>query len=45
MFELQTQLEICKNIQLINSNIFDESYENYRAIERILKGLMASINS
>ena len=30
LFELQTQLEICKNINLTGPNIFDHFYEDSR---------------
>jgi four helix bundle protein len=43
LFELQTQLEICKNINLTDSNIFNQFYEDSREIERMLKGLTSSI--
>ncbi|MBC8257029.1 MAG: four helix bundle protein [Candidatus Marinimicrobia bacterium] len=43
LFELQTQLEISKNIELIDLNIFDHFYENSRENERMLKGLISSI--
>ena len=45
LFELQTQLEICKNINLTGPNIFDHFYEDSREIERMLKGLTPSIKS
>jgi len=43
LFELQTQLEICKNINLTDSNIFNQFYEDSYEIERMLKGLTSSI--
>ena len=45
LFELQTQLEICKNINLTGPNIFDHFYEDSHEIERMLKGLTSSIKS
>ena len=43
LFELQTQLEICKNIELIDPNIFAQYFENSREIERMLKSLISSV--
>jgi len=36
LFELQTQLEIAKNISYINENEFNNIFENSREIERML---------
>ena len=43
LFELQTQIEICENIELIDLNIFEQYYEDSREIERMLKGFISSI--
>ena len=45
LFELQTQLNICKNINLTGPNIFNQFYEDSHEIERMLKGLTSSIKS
>lgn len=36
LFELQTQLEITKNISYLNENEFNNIFENSREIERML---------
>lgn len=36
LFELQTQLEIAKNINYLNENEFNNIFENSREIERML---------
>jgi four helix bundle protein len=45
LFELQTQLEICKSINLTDPNIFNHFYEDSHYIERMRKGLTSSIKS
>ena len=44
IFEIQTQLEISKNLDFLSDNNFDELYENSREIERMLSSLISKIN-
>ena len=41
--ELQTQLEISRNLEYITEEIFDENYEASREIERMLSSLIAKL--
>ncbi len=43
LFELQTQLEIAKNLSYINKNNFDILFENTREIERMLVSYIKKI--
>ena len=43
LFELQTQLEISKNLTYLNPEKFDILYENTREIERMLSSLIRKI--
>ena len=43
LFEMQTQLEIAKNIQYLNEEEFNNLYENSREIERILVSFISKI--
>ncbi|WP_418263450.1 four helix bundle protein [Flavobacterium faecale] len=36
LFEMQTQLEIAKNIAYINEDLFNNIYENSREVERMI---------
>jgi len=45
LFELQTQLEISKNLKYIKENIFDELYQESREIERMLFSFIRSIGT
>jgi len=44
LYELQTQLEICLNLQHLNKSSFDELYESSREIERMLSSLTKKLN-
>jgi four helix bundle protein len=43
LFEMQTQLEIAKNIQYLNEEEFNNLYENSREIERMLVSFISKI--
>ncbi|MEZ4817019.1 MAG: four helix bundle protein [Flavobacteriaceae bacterium] len=45
LFELQTQLEISKNLTYLDSEKFDRLYENTREVERMLSSLIRKISS
>lgn len=45
LFELQTQIEISKNIGFINDDIFKELYEDAREIERMLTSFINKIKN
>lgn len=44
LYELQTQLEICLNLQYLNKSNFDKLYESSREIERMLSSLTRKLN-
>jgi four helix bundle protein len=43
LFELQTQMEISKNLTYLNENAFYTHYEASREIERMLNGLINKV--
>lgn len=43
LFELQTQLEIAKNISFLTENEFNNLYEDSREIERMLVSFIAKV--
>ena len=43
LYEVQTQLEICYNLEYISKEIFNEIYEKSREIERMLNSLIRKI--
>lgn len=43
LFEMQTQLEISKNINYLNETAFNELHENTRELERILTSFIKKI--
>lgn len=43
LYELQTQLEICLNLEYLSKEIFEEVHENSREIERMLSSLMRKL--
>ncbi len=43
LFELQTQLEIAKNLEFINKIEFDSLYEDTRELERMLSSFIRKI--
>ena len=45
LFELQTQLEISKNLEYTEEKIFEELYQDSREIERMLSAFVDSINN
>jgi four helix bundle protein len=45
LFEIQTQLEISKNLEFISEGHFNELYENSREIERMLSSLINKIST
>lgn len=44
IFEIQTQLEISKNLEFLPENNFNTLFENSREIERMLSSLISKIN-
>jgi four helix bundle protein len=42
-FEVQTQLEIAKNLEYIEENVFNELFQESREIERMLTAFIESI--
>ena len=44
LYELQTQLEISRNLEYISKTDFDTSYESSREIERMLSSLLRKLN-
>lgn len=44
LYELQTQLAICLNLQYLNKSNFDKLYESSREIERMLSSLTKKLN-
>ncbi len=44
LYELQTQLEICINLQYLNKRSFDKLYESSREIERMLSSLTKKLH-
>ncbi len=44
LYELQTQLEICLNLQHLNKSNFDKLYESSREVERMLSSLTKKLN-
>jgi len=45
IFEIQTQLEISKNLEFLSENSFCELYEKSREIERMLSSLINKISN
>ena len=45
LFELQTQLQIARNLKFITDEIFQEIYDSTREVERMLSSLINKINS
>jgi len=43
LFELQTQLYIAKELEYINTELFDKIFEQRREVERILIGFIKSL--
>lgn len=43
LFEIQTQVEICKNLEFISIDTFDTLFEDTREIERMLVSFINSI--
>ena len=43
LFELQTQLYIAKELEYINIELFDKTFEQSREVERILIGFIKSL--
>ncbi len=43
LFELQTQLYIAKELEYINKELFDKTFEQSREVERILIGFIKSL--
>ena len=43
LFELQTQLEIARNLEFLSDDHFSELFENSREIERMLSSLIRKI--
>lgn len=45
LFELQTQLEISKDLEFLDDKTFDELYQDSREIERMLSAFIGSIQN
>lgn len=45
IFEIQTQLEISKNLEFIQEESFTELYEDSREIERMLSSMITKISN
>ena len=45
LYELQTQLEICHNLDYLPKQRFEEIYEQSREIERMLSSLIRKVSS
>jgi four helix bundle protein len=45
IFEMQTQLEISKNLKFLSESNFNELFESSREIERMLSSLISKINN
>jgi len=45
LYELQTQMEICLNLQYIDKMEFEQLYESSREIERMLSSLIRKLNT
>ncbi len=45
LFELQTQIEIGKNLNFISENNFNSIYEDTRELERMLSGFIRTIKT
>ncbi len=45
VFELQTQLEIARNLGYVTEELFDENYEFMREIERMLSSLISKLKT
>jgi len=45
LYELQTQMEICLNLQYIDKMEFEDLYESSREIERMLSSLIRKLNT
>ncbi len=43
LYEMQTQLEICRNLEYISEETFSTTYEQSREIERMLSSLIAKL--
>jgi len=43
LYEVQTQLEICRNLEYLSKDIFNEIYEQSREIERMLNSLIGKL--
>ena len=43
LYEVQTQLEICRNLEYLSKDIFNEIYELSREIERMLNSLIGKL--
>ena len=44
LYELQTQLEICLNLNYLTNSVFDNINEQSREIERMLSSLISKLN-
>ena len=45
LFEIQTQLEISKNLNFITEETYSQLYEDSREIERMLSSLIGKIST
>ena len=43
LYEVQTQLEICRNLEYLSKELFNEIYEQSREIERMLNSLIRKL--
>ncbi len=44
LFELQTQIEVAKNLDFINKDIFEKIYDDTREIERMISSFLRTLN-
>jgi len=45
VYELQTQLEIARNLEYVTTELFNKNYESTRELERMLSSLIAKLKS
>ncbi len=43
LFELQTQIEVAKNLEFISKEIFENLYDNSREIERMMSSFIRTL--
>ncbi len=43
LFELQTQIEVAKNLEFISKEVFDQLYDHSREIERMMSSFIRTL--